>query len=305
MTREVRYTMLHKEWSLIANSILIQLAAGLVAFLAFYRQCSADRAFGDTVIMAAACGMIWAGPIIFSSMILSLFHLGRPGRAYRAITQLSASWLSREVFFTGAFFVLWAISVWMDASGHDSMLWVWLTVAAGLLSILCMSGIYAKTSRPGWKGISPYLSFFGTFFIFGGISSSLILSTTGQGEAIVPAFPVLALLILVIRLLYSMHLFTTLQGGKPKRSLDQLVAAAPVPPRHFITRLHKSLTLWGWCLSFVGVTLALYAATTLNTYAGVGFWIAIAALVLTGEVLQRMGFNSLALDRQDARRRRQ
>lgn len=289
--------MLRKEWSLMANSILIQLACGLFTFLAFYRQGFFNRAGGDDILAAATCGMIWAGPIILTAMILSLFHLGRPYRACRAITHLRGSPLSREVFFTGVFFALWGITAWMDASGSASMLWVWLTAAAGLLSILSMSGIYAKTGRPGWKGTNPYLHFFGTFIIFGVIGSSLILNTTGLGKAISPALPVLALLILVIRLLYAMLLFKTLQGGKPKRSLDQLVAAAPVPLENSIMRLHRFFTLWGWCLSFASVAMAFTAVITHNTHAGLGFWTVTAALVLTGEILQRMGFNSLGLDR--------
>lgn len=310
MTREVRYAMLHKDWSLIANSILIQLACGLMTFMALYRQIFSGRAGGNEVVTAAAFGMKWAGPIIICAMILSLFHLGQPLRAYRAITRIGTSSLSREVFFTGGFFVLWALSAWMDA-GEASMPWIWITVAAGILSIWNMSAIYANTGRPGWKGFHPYLSFFGTFLIFGGISSSIILSATGQGAAIVAAFPVFALLILVIRLWYSLRFFSTLQGGAPKRSLDRLVSAAPLPLGESIFRLYRLFTLWGWCVSFAGATLALYALTTLNTYAGVGFWVVITALVLIGEVLQRMGFNSLGLDcdtpenRQDRGRPRQ
>ncbi len=298
MTREVRYTMLHKDWSLIANSILIQLAAGLVAFGAFYRSGFFNRAGGDTIFMAAAGGWIWAGPIIICAMILSLFHLGQPLRAYRAVTRIGSSWLSREVFFTGAFLLLWATSVAMDKSGQASMIWIWLTVAAGVLSVWSMSGIYAKTGRPGWKGMHPYLSFFGTFLIFGGIGSSLLLSAAGLSHSIAPAFPVLALLILIIRLWYAFRLFSILQGGAPQRSLDRLVAAAPVPVGKSLFRLHRLFTLWGWCVSFAGVTLSLYAATTLNTYAGVGLWIVIATLVLIGELLQRVGFNALGLDRE-------
>lgn len=290
--------MLQKDWSLIANSILIQLAAGLVAFGAFYRSGFLNRAGGDTLIMATAGGMIWAGPIILSAMILSLFHLGQPLRAYRAVTRIGTSWLSREVFFTGAFLLLWATSVAMDKSGQASMIWIWLTAAAGVLSIWSMSGIYAKTGRPGWKGLSPYLSFFGTFLIFGVISSSLLLSATGLSHAIAPAFPVLALLILVLRLWYAFRLFSTLQGGAPEHRLDQLVSAAPVPPGESLFRLHRGFTLWGWCVSFAGVTLSLYAATTLNPHAGVGLWVVIAALVLIGELLQRLGFNTLGLDRE-------
>lgn len=290
--------MLHKEWSLVANSILIQLAAGLVAFEAFYRSGFLNRTGGDTVFMTAASGWIWAGPIIICSMILSLFHLGQPLRAYRAVTRIGLSWLSREVFFTGAFLLLWATSVAMDKSGQASLIWVWLTVAAGVLSVWSMSGIYAKTGRPGWKGMHSYLSFFGTFLIFGVISSSLLLSAAGLSHAIAPALPVLALLILVLRLWYAFRLFSTLQGVAPKRSLDCLVAAAPVPLGENLFRLHRGFTLWGWCVSFAGVTLSLYAVTTLHTYAGAGLWIIIAALVLIGETLQRMGFNALGLDRE-------
>jgi hypothetical protein len=82
--------------------------------------------------------------------------------------------------------------------------------------------------------------------------------------------------------------------------LDNLVTAASLPLPLKLASLHKSLTLWGWALSFSGTVLALYALTAGKADAGVLMMTAIAGFVLTGESLQRIGFNSLGLSEEMA-----
>jgi anaerobic dimethyl sulfoxide reductase subunit C (anchor subunit) len=291
--------MFRKEWSLIVNSLVIQLAAGLFTFLAAYRQIFSDQAGGEALVTQAICGMRLTGPLIVTGMILSLFHLGRPFRAYRAVTQIKTSWLSREVFFTAAFLALWAFSTWLDAGTTARMLWVWLTVLAGLLCVLSMSGIYAATGIPGWSGLHAYLHFFGTLIVFGSVSSTIILlltrDTADAAQALSVLFTLLALLMLALRLIFQAKLILSLKSKSKEWSLDSLVAATPVPLPDALASLHQSLTLWGWVLSFSGVALALYAISAKAWDTGPWMLAAIGALVLAGESLQRMGFNSLGL----------
>ncbi len=286
--------MLRKEWSLITNSILIQLAAGLYTYLAAYRQLLVNRPDAGTAPGAVFSGMLLCGPVIFAAMILSLFHLGRPLRAYRAMAHLKTSWLSREVFFTCAFGVLWAASVWMEKSGTAGMNVIWLAAAAGLLSVLSMSGIYAATGKPGWSGLNTALSFFGTLMIFGGVSSTIVMMQAGDFQTWTKASLALAFFILGVRLVYQKKLFSKLAGSK-RRSVDQLVTASPLPLPEKIGSMHQLLTLWGSGLSFIGLTLALLILSTSQGHAGQQAWPAVACLTLAGEVLQRIGFNSLGL----------
>lgn len=297
--------MLRKEWSLIVNSLIIQLAAGLFTFLAVYRLLLTDQAGRETAIRLTAPGMTLAGPIILTGMIVSLFHLGQPLRAYRAAIHVGTSWLSREVFFTGAFFALWAASVWMGESGTSNTILVWLTVTVGLLCVLSMSGIYRATGKPGWSGFHTYISFFGTLIIFGSVSSSMIMISNGQGIEIVQAmsvaFILAALLMLAVRLVYQIKLFSALKTDEQVWSLDNLVNATHLPLPARLASLNQSLTLWGWGLSFFGMALTLYALTTGKAHPRILILTAIAVLVLTGESLQRIAFNSLGFSEETAK----
>jgi len=291
--------VIRKEWSLIANSILIQLAAGLYVFLAVERQIFIARGASEKALALAASGMMLTGPLILAGMILSLFHLGRPVRAARAVAHLTTSWLSREVFFTGAFLALWILSSWTGSGGAAQTALVWLTAAAGILAVLSIAGIYASTGKPGWSGINTALNFFGTLIIFGSVSAVIVMTPVtqpGSGMAAASlALILLVLLMLILRLIYQVRLISSLASGSRPWTPDDLVAAAPLPLPGRISFLHRSLTLAGWVVSFCGAWLAfclLMAGKpdTLNLIQG-----AAGALVLAGETVQRMGFNSLGL----------
>ena len=94
---------------------------------------------GTGGIPAAIC----AGTTIVITTIglcCSVFHLRRPSRAWRALSQWRSSWLSREGILApaalGLVFAQWA-ALWLgSASG------VWLGAAA---SILCVSAVYATS----------------------------------------------------------------------------------------------------------------------------------------------------------------
>ena len=79
---------------------------------------------------------------------LSSSHLGRPGRAWRALANLWTSWLSREVLGFGLFLPSAALAQLLgDRSGF-----AWIGVAAGLSLLLSMDRLYQVAERrPAWK----------------------------------------------------------------------------------------------------------------------------------------------------------
>src|SRR5512141_3045797 len=88
-----------REWALVTFSVLAQMSVGsflilgLVHFLAQRRAglAQADR-LSDIALLA-----IW--PVLALGLLASLFHLGNPLNAYRAILNVANAWLSREILF--------------------------------------------------------------------------------------------------------------------------------------------------------------------------------------------------------------
>lgn len=90
------------------------------------------------------------------ALVASVFHLGRPRYAHRALIGLRHSWLSREIAAFGGFTglaVLYAAAVasrlrlppgWTGALG-------WLGAASGAAGVACSVMIYAATRRASWR----------------------------------------------------------------------------------------------------------------------------------------------------------
>lgn len=111
-------------------------------------------------------------PSILIGMGASLFHLGHPMEAFRAITNFTSSWLSREVVLFNGFLVLVSIYtyLWWQKM-EDSELRRLVGVAAGIVGIVAIfssSMIYQIPSHPGWNHWTNIVSFFVSALIMGG-----------------------------------------------------------------------------------------------------------------------------------------
>jgi DMSO reductase anchor subunit len=105
----------------------------------------------DLVSRSVALGMVGLGlalVLITTGLLSSTLHLGRPERAWRAMSQWRTSWLSREGVM--------AIATYLPA-GALGLGWVfdpivpgqiavsaWLTVAGALVTLWCTGMIYAS-----------------------------------------------------------------------------------------------------------------------------------------------------------------
>ena len=113
------------------------------------------------VAFALALGLITFG------LLSSMFHLGHPERAWRALTQWRSSWLSREgvvALVTYAPAGLFAIG-WIFL-GRNGGVWAALGIAAAVLAVItvaCTGMIYASlTTIPRWSNgwvVPVYLAF--------------------------------------------------------------------------------------------------------------------------------------------------
>ena len=92
-------------------------------------------------------------------LLASVFHLGRPWLAYRAVIAWRTSWLSREALAFGAFAFLasvYSVLPWLESfglvvsNGTERSLGM-SVVASGLAGVFCSAMIYASTRRAFWN----------------------------------------------------------------------------------------------------------------------------------------------------------
>ncbi|HPJ36645.1 MAG TPA: dimethyl sulfoxide reductase anchor subunit [Spirochaetota bacterium] len=207
--------MIRKEMSLIINSILVPLAAGLFIFLSVFRALLSDPVDVHSIRYFTGAGMALAGPVVLLGIIISLFHLGNPFRAYRSVKKIDTSWLSREVFFTGSFFGLWLLYFIMELKGIENFYMICLTVLAGLLSVVSMANIYHSTGKPGWSGFNTYFGFLGSIIILGSVASSVIAvyggSESGEVRVLLMFSVSSAVFVLAVRFIQQVVLFKKLR----------------------------------------------------------------------------------------------
>ncbi len=121
---------MHPAYSVIAFTTASGAGYGLLTLLAVFAALGllpADRWFGFT-----AFGLAFA--LVVGGLLSSMFHLGHPERAWRALSQWRSSWLSREGLAavatfvpTGVFAVVWVV---FGRNGGAA-------AAIGLLGALC------------------------------------------------------------------------------------------------------------------------------------------------------------------------
>lgn len=143
----------HPHWPLVVMLVLTQLSVGAFAWgIALERF--VDQEFSTAVrpvqaVMALVFGLL--------ALTASVFHLGRPRFAFRAVLGLRHSWLSREIVVFGLFAALacsYAGAVVAPASWplprEVVSVLAWCVVVVGAVAVFCSVMIYASLRRDFW-----------------------------------------------------------------------------------------------------------------------------------------------------------
>ena len=191
-------------YSLIFMTVLTQLSVGgfLSLFLAELlshwmqhppgadpRQLSMTMAGGGLEPLAGAAPLqkfLQVGPFAMLgaaglALTTSVFHLGRPLFAWRALKMWRRSWLSREVLFFSLFAGLasvYSILRWRSLApppGTMENLGV-LVAMTGLAGIYSSARIYMVPARPSWNNIRTPIAFFSTGFLLGPLAILLLFA---------------------------------------------------------------------------------------------------------------------------------
>ncbi|HYG60260.1 MAG TPA: DmsC/YnfH family molybdoenzyme membrane anchor subunit [Symbiobacteriaceae bacterium] len=156
--------MNREDLSLAAFTLLVQLALGAVFAAAMLPIRLAGLADPGPLVHRL---LFAAAPALLAGLGLSLFHLGRPGGAARAVFNLRSSWLSREVLFTALFAGLTCTAALLHLLGfHDDNV-LWLATITGLAAVFTMARLYQATIRPAWSTLYTPVSFLVTAVLLG------------------------------------------------------------------------------------------------------------------------------------------
>lgn len=159
----------HPHLSLVFMTTFIQAVAGLLIASLTFKTVNAQT---FTLLLLAA---------VFT-LNISVFHLGRPAYAWRALKMWRRSWLSREVLLFGLFFaslLMVTCAAWLRAFHILAIPEIaistaaWLTAAIGITGVTASAFIYLVPARPAWNMVHTPLDFLLSAAVIGFASAPL------------------------------------------------------------------------------------------------------------------------------------
>jgi anaerobic dimethyl sulfoxide reductase subunit C (anchor subunit) len=160
-----------REWALIAFTILSQMSVGAFVVLGLVHFFAARQAGEAEADRLSDRALLAIGPVIVLALVVSLFHLGNPLNAYRAVTNVGQSWLSREILTSvvfaglGALFALMQWRKWASFAVRTGVAGV--AALAGLFLVFSMAMVYQLPLQPTWNTIGTPVAFFTTTLLLG------------------------------------------------------------------------------------------------------------------------------------------
>ncbi len=143
----------HPHWPLVVMLVLTQLSVGAFAWGIVLERFVSDEFSEDVRPVRAVMALVFG----LLAVTASVFHLGRPQYAFRAVLGLRHSWLSREIVVFGLFAALaclYAGAVVAPAAWplpHDMIRFLaWGVVVVGAVAVYCSVMIYASVRREYW-----------------------------------------------------------------------------------------------------------------------------------------------------------
>ncbi|WP_407313941.1 dimethyl sulfoxide reductase anchor subunit family protein [Desulfosporosinus sp. SB140] len=210
------------EWPLIIFTVLGEAAIGILLALWWL-----DRNPLDSILYKKAT--LTSGILLALALIASLAHLGHPEAAYRAISHLGSSWLSREILFFLLTAAAWIYLFFQIRQPNGNRrLAAGIASLLGLLGILSSAMIYVLPRVPAWDSAQTPLF----FLLTTGLLGALILLVLGH-KTLTPAqtstlMSWSAACTVVSLLSYGLYLSMLNAGGPEGMSTVQFISSSPL-----------------------------------------------------------------------------
>ncbi len=156
--------------TLVIFTSLSQMAIGAFACLFFldaYQRKISERSLTISLISILAVSAV--------AMIVSVFHLGHPFAAYRALLNFGASWLTREIVFFPLFMFFVLMYAYFAKTKMQKMALGWTTILFGAATIVSTAMIYTIPAVPAWNNGTTMAAFFLTALLLGPVFIQLLL----------------------------------------------------------------------------------------------------------------------------------
>ncbi len=180
--------------SLVFMLVLTQLSVGMFSAAAIVPGLAANSKKQNAVALLFG----------FAGLTASVFHLGQPLRAWRAVLNLRQSWLSREVGLFALFASLATALAVMNFTSHTIPGLQLVVAVAGLLSVFASAMIYIDTRRDIWTAAITLPKFFGSTAILGA-SGSFIVAAFEQGISASRFFALSLIALTIAKLVWEAH----------------------------------------------------------------------------------------------------
>lgn len=159
------------DWALITFTILVQMSVGSMWVLGITHFFASKKYGMEQADKLSDRALVALVPVIGLGFLASLLHLGNPINAYRAVTNLGTSWLSREIFCGVVFALLataFAFIQWRKIGSFMLRTVVaWLAALVGLVLVYCMANVYMLPIQLTWNSWTTPVSFYTTTFLLG------------------------------------------------------------------------------------------------------------------------------------------
>lgn len=226
--------MILEEWALILFTLLAQMSVGSFWVLGAVHYYAKRKAGEEEADRMADRALLAVGPLLILALLASLLHLGDPLNAFRAVANISSSWLSREILAGVLFAIvggLFAIFQWRKI-GSISLRSVLAVLAAviGFFLILSMSMVYMLPTQPSWDTIATPIGFFSTTLLLGSLAMGVAYTANylytvrkeKEGQEVqlqllrgsLRGIAVISLLLLAIQLVLAPIYIATLSTGE-------------------------------------------------------------------------------------------
>jgi Fe-S-cluster-containing dehydrogenase component/DMSO reductase anchor subunit len=177
----------HHHAPLVVMLVLTQLSVGAFVIDAIASRALPAHALATQQpvhsIVALAVGLV--------ALAASVFHLGRPRYAFRAVLGLRTSWMSREIVAFGLFAAAAVAYAAASFSGarpeggmHEALRWTVATL--GVVGIACSVAIYHATRRAWWTASITGFKFFLTAAVLG-LATTIVTSSAYRDRSGVAA----------------------------------------------------------------------------------------------------------------------
>ncbi|MEJ2218505.1 MAG: dimethyl sulfoxide reductase anchor subunit [Gemmatimonadota bacterium] len=286
-----------KERSLVAFTLVGQTAVGMFWGLALVSRRVPD---GDVWVRGPT---LVVGGLLLVAGLAALFHLGAPRNAWRAVSNLGSSWLSREVALTGLFVAGWVVVTIMRdvvpgegpaaaarsgaASAATVDLATALTALAGAGLVYAMARVYQLRTVPIWDTRLTPLWFFVTALSLGAPAAALSLSLSTSDGGVGSAEALRALVAVGIASII-MDLVAETGWRVTKRVAAIRVDAGLNPPTKDLTTPWRVGLMWAGLAASIMAWLAAAGDPASPVFAA-AIGLALAA-VAVAEVLGRARF---------------